>query len=887
MRDEKPKTVYRIDYRPPDFWIDRTDLLVDLGEEVTRVQARLAMRRNPFVEGDPPPLVLDGHGLALQRVVLDGRTLEEAEYTVLERSLTIHQVPEQFVLETEVQIRPQENLALSGLYKSGGNFCTQCEAMGFRRITYYLDRPDVMARFSTTIEADQARYPVLLSNGNCVAREVLPDGRHRVVWKDPFPKPCYLFALVGGDLRRKHGTFVTCSGRRVELEIWVEPENVDRCDHALASLKKAMRWDEETFGREYDLDTYMIVAVNDFNMGAMENKGLNIFNSKYVLAKPQTATDVDYEGIEGVIAHEYFHNWTGNRITCRDWFQLTLKEGLTVFRDQQFTAAVTSSAVKRIDDVRALRLAQFPEDEGPMAHPIRPESYISMDNFYTATVYQKGAEVIRMLHTLLGEKSFRAGMDLYFERHDGQAVTCDDFRAAMADANAVDLDAFVRWYAQAGTPILQVGATYDAPTKSYRLTLEQFPPVNPGGTPTDPLPIPVAVGLLGPDGKDLPLAFEGEEASSAPSSRVLLLRGARQTFTFTAIEPEVGQGIVPSVLRNFSAPVKLRMQRSRDELAFLVMHDSDAVSRWDAGQELASQLILESVDARARGEAFRLDPLFAEAFGRVLVDPSLDGSLKALALSLPAEKVLAQEMPVIDVEGLHLAREFAIRELARVHENELRRQVQELRAKGPYRKGQKQIQRRRLRHALLGYLSSLGDAATLDVLLEQYRCADNMTDTEAALRLLVESDGAEREEVLADFYTKWRSDPLVLDKWFQVQALAKGPQTLDRVLALSQHPDFSLKNPNRVRALIGSFCTWNQVRFHGADGRGYQFLADSVLALDAMNPQVASRMISVLNSWKRFDPARQALMVAQLERIDAQPKLSNDVREIVERALRK
>jgi len=887
MRDEKPKTVYRIDYRPPDFWIDQTDLSVDLGEEVTRVRARLVMRRNPSVEGDPPPLVLDGHGLALRHVALDGRTLEGTEYVVTERSLTVHQVPEQFVLETEIDIRPQDNLALSGLYKSGRNFCTQCEAMGFRRITYYLDRPDVMARFSTTIEADQARYPVLLSNGNCVAREALPDGRHRVVWKDPFPKPCYLFALVAGDLRCKRGNFVTRSGRRVDLEIWVEPENIDRCDHALASLKKAMRWDEETFGREYDLDIYMIVAVNDFNMGAMENKGLNIFNSKYVLAKPQTATDADYEGIEGVIAHEYFHNWTGNRITCRDWFQLTLKEGLTVFRDQQFTADMTSSAVKRIDDVRGLRLAQFPEDEGPMAHPIRPESYISMDNFYTSTVYQKGAEVIRMFHTLLGEKSFRAGMDLYFERHDGQAVTCDDFRDALADANGVDLDAFARWYAQAGTPILQVGATYNEATKSYRLTLDQFPPANSGGTPSEPLPIPVAVGLLGPDGTDVPLALAGEDPLSAPSSRVLLLRVAQQTFDFTGIEPEVGQAIVPSILRNFSAPVKLRMQRSREDLAFLAMHDSDAVSRWDAGQELASQLLLENVDAHSRGETLRLDPLFAEAFGRILVDPSLDGSLKALALSLPAEKLLAQEMPVIDVEGLHFAREFALRELARAHEKELRRQVDRLRAKGPYRKGQKQIQRRRLRHALLGYLASLGDAATLDVLLEQYRRADNMTDAEAALRLLVDAEGMAREEVLEDFYAKWHSDPLVLDKWFQVQALAKGSQTLDRVLVLSKHPDFSLKNPNRVRALIGAFCSGNQVRFHGADGRGYQFLGDTVLALDEMNPQMASRMVSTLNAWKRFDSARQELMLAQLERIASRPKLSNDVREIVERALRK
>jgi len=884
MSDGKPQPVYRADYRQPDYWIDEVDLHFELGDDETWVTASLAVRVNEMLSGDAPPLVLHGEDLELVGVRVDGRELGATEYLADDKTLTIQSVPRNFRLETRVRIRPQENTALSGLYRSGDLFCTQCEAMGFRRITYFLDRPDVMALFTTTLDADRERYPVLLSNGNRVEETDLGDGRHRVRWQDPHRKPSYLFALVAGDLRCHSGEFRTLSGRDVRLEIWVEPENLDRCEHALRSLQKAMAWDEERFGLEYDLDVYMIVAVNDFNMGAMENKGLNIFNSKYVLARPETATDDEYEAIEAVIAHEYFHNWTGNRVTCRDWFQLTLKEGLTVYRDQEFSADMTSRSIKRIDDVKRLRLAQFPEDAGPMAHPIRPESYISMDNFYTATVYEKGAEVIRMIDTLVSNQGFRQGMDLYFERHDGQAVTCDDFRAAMADANDFDLDLFEGWYRQAGTPVVSARGAWDAESRTYMLTLAQSAPEGSAQASDDepawqPLHIPIRVGLLGRDGRDLPLRLVGEEPGSEQDDRVLELVEAERRFTFV----DVSEPPVPSILRDFSAPVKLRCERSRDELAFLMAHDSDAYNRWEAGQELARELLLELVQCAEAGEPLALDRDFSDSFGRVLGDSELNGSLKAQALTLPSERVLGQELEVIAVDAIHEAREFMRRALAETHRGVLEETYAASGASSGYSIDQDSIARRRLRNTALAYLSSLGGAAVGRV-AEQFESADNMTDSYAALALLADSEAPEREAALETFHARWHHDPLVLDKWFSVQAASKREDTVQRVMALAEHPDFSLRNPNRARSLLSVFSAGNQVRFHTADGAGYRFLADMVLALDS-NPQLAARMASGFNAWKRFDAPRRALMQAQLERIAGHKPLSDDVFEIVSRAL--
>ena len=876
---EKPKTTYRHDYTPPDYWIDTVDLDFVLDEDCTRVRSTLSVRRNDSLQGDPPPFVLNGEDLCLESVSVDGRRLEPKEYDNNEETLKVFSVPASFTFETVITTQPAANTALSGLYCTGGLFCTQCEAMGFRRITYFPDRPDIMSRYSTTITAHNTRYPVLLSNGNLVAEEMLDDGRRRVRWEDPFPKPSYLFALVGGDLRCHAGTFTTCSGREVKLEIWVEPENIDMCEHALVSLGNAMKWDEERFGREYDLDIYMVVAVNDFNMGAMENKGLNVFNAKYVLAKPETATDDDCLGIEAVIGHEYFHNWTGNRVTCRDWFQLTLKEGLTVFRDQEFTADMTSESVKRIDDVKALRAAQFAEDAGPMKHPIRPDSYISMDNFYTATVYSKGAEVIRMLNTLLGVEGFRKGMDLYFERHDGQAVTCDDFVAALSNANDEDLDAFMGWYAQPGTPELEAIGTYDAAAKTYTLTLTQGNAAAKGDAA--PLHIPVLVGLLGRDGRDLPLDVGTENTRMRGSSAVLELKERSREFVFRG----VAEAPVPSVLRQFSAPVRLRMERSRDELAFLMSHDSDSFSRWDAGQELAMGLLLDAAVDAAAGRPLLLDPLLREGFGKILVDPRLDHSLRSLALILPGEKVLGQEMDVIDVDALHTAREFTLRALAEAHREPLMSLYRSLASPRPYSNDATSIAERRIKNTVLAYLACLKDDEVTLLVRAQFDQATNMTDSQSALMLLVDLGGDACEQALSTFHERWHRDPLVLDKWFSVQAMGKRPETLDQVIALSRHPDFSTKNPNRLRSLVGMFCAANQVRFHDRSGRGYAFLADIVIDLNEMNPQIAARMVSQFNQWKRFDPARRELMQGELQRIASQPSLSKDVFEIVERAL--
>ena len=878
MSDNSLPTIHRQDYTPPAYLVEQVELRFELDEAGTTVASRLQLRRNPAEKGGA--LVLAGRQLELTALRLDGRPLGADEYAVDAETLTIAEVPAAFLLEVETRIHPESNTSLEGLYTSSGNFCTQCEAQGFRKITYYLDRPDVMARFTTTIVADRGRYPVLLSNGNPVAKGELKGGRHFVTWEDPFPKPCYLFALVAGDLVKIEDRFITASGREVALQIFVEERNRDKCAHAMASLKKSMAWDEEVFGLEYDLDIYMILAVDDFNMGAMENKGLNIFNSKYVLARPDTATDLDYQGIEGVIGHEYFHNWTGNRVTCRDWFQLSLKEGLTVFRDQEFSADMTSRAVKRINDVRVLRGGQFSEDAGPMAHPVRPDSYQEINNFYTATVYNKGAEVIRMLHTLIGPAAFRQGMDLYFERHDGQAVTCDDFVAAMADASGRDLEQFKLWYSQSGTPELSTEGHYDGAAQSYTLRLRQSCPPTPGQPHKLPFHLPVAVGLLDPEGRDLPLQLAGEAAPGA-STRVLELREAEQSFVFVGLAHQP----VVSLLRGFSAPVRLKSDSSPADLAFRMAHDNDAFNRWEAGQQLATRLLLQLVADLQLGRELQLDPLFASAFGRTLADREADPALLALALLLPAETVLAEEMAVADPVAIRSAREWLRRALAAELRGELLARVGELQDHGPYRPDGPAVGRRSLKNICLAYLVSLGDAEGVALALEQFQRGDNMTDVNAALVCLASHPGPERELALAAFYQRWQNDPLVVNKWLTLQAMSLRPEALEEVRGLLSHPAFTLHNPNKVYALIGAFAQGNPAAFHAADGSGYAFLAEQVLALDALNPQVAARMVAAFNRWQKYDAGRQGLMQGELRRLLAKPDLSRDVREIVTKAL--
>ena len=875
MLHETPQTIYLKDYQPPEYLIDQVDLHFDLGEGETRVHSRLAIRRTPQTPPDRP-LYLNGEGLELITLKIDGVALLAGEYRQEREGLTLYRLPEQFTLESEVRIKPQENTALEGLYRSAGMFCTQCEAEGFRKITWYLDRPDVMSRFTTTIVADRQRYPVMLSNGNLVEQQQLVDGRHQVRWEDPFAKPAYLFALVAGDLSLVEDRFTTVSGREVALKIYVEPENVDKCDHAMASLKHAMSWDEIHYGREYDLELYMIVAVNDFNMGAMENKGLNIFNSKYVLARPDTATDQDFQGIEGVIAHEYFHNWTGNRITCRDWFQLSLKEGLTVFRDQEFSADMGSRGVKRIGDVHMLRAHQFAEDASPMAHPIRPDSYIEINNFYTLTVYEKGAEVVRMQHTLLGASDYRKATDLYFQRHDGEAVTTDDFVRCMADASGRDLEQFKRWYSQAGTPELRVSADYDQASRCYTLTVEQSTPATPGQLHKVPLHIPMMVALLDHQGEEVPLQLEGEPAAGE-TSRLLELRQAVEQFTFV----NLAECPVPSLLRGFSAPVKLHFDYSDQELIFLMSRDSDGFNRWDAAQTLSQRIIL----GRVADPDSPLPEGVIDAFEAALTDQVSDRALLAEVLTLPTEAYLGEQMGVVDVEGIHRAREGLKTELAMALRETLLAQYQAGRGAGAYRQDHAAMARRSLTNLCLDYLMQLDEPEIHRLCVEQYRGADNMTDALAAIGRLADHPGDDSRMLLAEFYDRWKGDPLVLDKWFTLQAVAKRPDALEQVKQLMGHPDFSITNPNRMRSLVGAFCSGNPVRFHGADGAGYAFLADRVLELDPINPQIASRLLRVMARWRRYDELRQGLMKAQLQRIVSVADLSRDVYEIASKCL--
>ncbi|WEJ73910.1 aminopeptidase N [Pseudomonas sp. PSE14] len=884
MRTEQPKVIYLKDYQAPEYLIDETNLTFELYEDHTLVHAQLVMRRNPERGDGLPPLVLDGQQLELLSVALDDQTLEAGQYQLDENHLTLQPTAKTFTVDSTVRIHPESNTALEGLYKSGKMFCTQCEAEGFRKITYYLDRPDVMSSFTTTLSAEQHKYPVLLSNGNPVASGSEEGGRHWATWQDPFKKPAYLFALVAGDLWCVEDQYTTLSERDVTLRIYVEPENIDKVQHAMDSLKNSMRWDEKVYGREYDLDIFMIVAVNDFNMGAMENKGLNIFNSSCVLAKAETATDAAHQRVEGVVAHEYFHNWSGNRVTCRDWFQLSLKEGFTVFRDSEFSADMNSRTVKRVEDVAFLRTNQFAEDAGPMAHPVRPDSFIEISNFYTLTVYEKGSEVVRMIHTLLGAEGFRKGTDLYFERHDGQAVTCDDFVKAMEDANGVDLTQFKRWYSQSGTPRLAVEESFDAAAQTYTLTFRQSCPATPGQSEKQPFVIPVQMGLIDKLGNALSLRLQGEEHAHG-SDRVLTVDQAEQSFTFVGLAEKP----LPSLLRGFSAPVKLSFPYDRDQLMFLMQHDEDGFNRWEAGQQLSVQVLQELIGQHQRGEKLVLDQRLITAFRTLLLDTGLDQAMVAEMLSLPSEAYLTEISEVADVDAIHAAREFARQQIGAALHEQLWERYQANRKQSretAYVAEASHIARRSLQNIALSYLMQSGKAEVLAACQEQYKDCDNMTERLTALAVLVNSSfESEKAEALAMFADYFQDDPLVMDQWFSVQAGCTLPGGLERVQALMNHSAFTLKNPNKIRALIGAFANQNAVNFHRADGAGYRFLADQIITLNALNPQIASRLLTPLTRWRKYAPERQALMRAELERILASGELSSDVFEVVSKSL--
>ena len=875
----KPKLLK--DYAPPAYLIEEVDLDFALDPIETRVATKLKVRPNPKVAPGGRPLVLDGEGLALKSLALNGKRLSPEDYALTETALTIASVPaEPFTLEIVTICNPDANTALSGLYRSRGTYCTQCEPEGFRRITYFIDRPDVLAVYTVRIEADRAAAPVLLSNGNPLAQGDLPGtGRHFAIWHDPFPKPSYLFALVGGDLARVADRFVTASGRPVDLAIYVEPGKEDRCAWAMESLKRAMRWDEERFGREYDLEMFNIVAVSDFNMGAMENKGLNIFNDKLVLARPDTASDADYASIEGVIAHEYFHNWTGDRVTCRDWFQLCLKEGLTVFRDQEFTADTRSGPVERIAAVRMLKTHQFPEDAGPLAHPVRPASYIEINNFYTATVYEKGAEICRMLQTLLGRDGFRKGLDLYFERHDGEAVTVEDFVAAMADASGRDLSQFMLWYTQSGMPELACSLDYDAHAKTARLSVSQVVPPTPGQTKKEPMPIPLKLGLIGANGDELPLKLDGVPLTDG----LIEVTAREQVFAFR----DVPSPPTPSLLRGFSAPVRITTSLDPDKIEFLMMHDRDPFNRWQAAQTYATNLLTAAARGRDESQLVRGDAAtrLAQALGVTANDEALLPAYRAEFLKLPSESDIARELARnVDTDAVHRSRQS----LRAMIGETIRETLAELYAmaapSGPYSPDPADAGLRALRSASLDLLVATGASAEIARAERHYREATNMTDAIAALSILSQVPGPPREGALEHFYARWQDEPLVLDKWFAVQARAARPNSVETVQALLSHPKFSLKNPNRIRALIGSFSHSNPTGFNRADGAGYRLLAAQALEIDRFNPHVAARLLGAFESWRILEPGRQAHARAVLEGLAAE-NLSTDSDEIVTKTL--
>jgi aminopeptidase N len=850
---------HREDYRAPDWLVPDVALEFTLDPDATRVHARLTVER---ADDHRRPLRLEGDGLIPLEVKIDGEA--DADSWRLDGSALLIDLPgNRHVIETEVEIIPRSNSQLMGVYASGGILCTQCEPEGFRRITFHPDRPDVLSRYTVRMEADAERFPVLLANGDRIGSGQLDGGRHWAEWRDPFPKPSYLFAMVAADLACNADIFVTRSGKEVALGIWVSPENLARTAHAMAALKLAMAWDEHVYGREYDLNQFNIVAVSDFNFGAMENKGLNIFNSRYILADPDTATDFDYDAVAGVVAHEYFHNWSGNRVTCRDWFQLSLKEGFTVFRDQQFSADQGSAAVKRIEDVRTLRAAQFPEDAGPLAHPIRPESYIEISNFYTATVYNKGAEVIRMLHTLLGPQKFREGTDLYFSRHDGEAVTCEDFVAALEDASGVDLGQFRLWYSQAGTPRVRASLSHEPAGGRARLTLEQTIPATPGQPSKQPMLIPLRVALFG----ELTGQRLGEE-------QIVQLDAARHELLFEG----VNERPVLSINRGFSAPVIIEAERSADDLAFLSAHDDDPFARYEAMQQLMLDTLIGAV---VNGSADHAPVV--EAVRQTLINADLDPAFMGEALLLPNEAFVGDHLLVVDPAAVAAARDALRGEIGRELEDHWRAAYQRTAAnRYEYAPGPKGL--RRLRTVALGYIDASGAPDAPEIALRQFGDADNMTDRQGALGVLANGDSPQREQALNDFYQRYRHDALVLDKWFSTQAYSIREDTAAAVEALASHPDFTLSNPNRIRSLVGAFAA-NQRAFHEKSGRGYRFVADKIIEVDRLNPQTAARLVPPLGRWRRFDEARGALMQAELQRILATPGLSKDVFEQVSKSL--
>ena len=874
-----PKETFLADYLVPNYLVDNVALYFDLGRTDTTVRSVLSMRRNPMGEGGD--CVLDGEKLTLKSIKIDGRELQGNEYLRTDKALMISKVPEKFDLEIEVLIHPDKNTALEGLYHSGRLLCTQCEAEGFRRITYYPDRPDVMAVFTVSIEAEKADWPIMLSNGNLEKKDQLENGRHCVRWHDPHPKPSYLFALVAGDLHIQKDSFVTTSGRIVALEIYVDVENSHKCDHALMSLKQAMKWDEERYGREYDLDIFMIVAVNDFNMGAMENKGLNIFNSACVLASPETATDRDYYRIQSIVGHEYFHNWSGNRVTCRDWFQLSLKEGFTVLRDQQFSADMNSAAVQRIEDVNQLRAMQFSEDAGPMSHPVRPASFIEISNFYTVTIYEKGAEVVGMIKTIVGDVGFRKGTDLYFARHDGQAVTTDDFVKAIEDANKVDLTQFKRWYSQAGTPQLNIVTEYDSTGQRYTLTINQQCEATPGQRHKEAFHIPVAVGLLDKKGNVVQMQLDGESAASESETRILSVKENKQQFVFINVPSEP----VVSFLRGFSAPVKVNLPRTNNELTFLMANDTDSFCQWDAGQQLLLNILLQLAEKTIKGSALSLPIELVEQFGKLLKRGLSSPALVAKMLILPSESYLAGQRKPADVDAIHTARSYMKRELALLLKEDFSILFSALNTTDKYQFDAAEMAKRSLKNICLDYLVATGDPMQVQRCLKQMKQSDNMTDTMSGLTILVDQQGPEREHAIRAFYEQWKHDRQVVDKWLAVQAQSSLKDTLLRVKGLMSHPAFNITNPNNVRSLIGQFCRNNAINFHAIDGSGYQFLVEQILILDKLNPQIASRQLGAFNSWQQYDKKRQGMMKAALEKIAKQTDLSADVYEIVTKYL--
>lgn len=877
MEDTQPGTIYLKDYQAPNYWIDTTHLTFDLYEDNALVTSVLQMRLNEDQASSQsalPALELQGEALELVSVHRDGVELGNDELQLGKNSLTVPVQNKVFELQVMTRIRPQDNTSLEGLYKSNGMFCTQCEAEGFRKITYYLDRPDVMSVFTTKVIGSQTRYPILLSNGNAIERGTLAGDRHYVVWEDPFKKPCYLFALVGGDLEVIEDRFTTMSGRDVALQIFTESHNIHKCDHAMVSLKKSMKWDENVYGREYDLDIFMIVAVDHFNMGAMENKGLNIFNSSCVLASPDTATDATYQRIEAIVAHEYFHNWSGNRVTCRDWFQLSLKEGFTVFRDSGFSADMNSRGVKRIQDASLLRTAQFAEDAGPMAHPIRPQSFMEITNFYTLTVYEKGCEVVRMIHTILGAKNFRKGTDLYFDRHDGEAATCEDFVKAMEDASGVDLTQFRNWYNQAGTPVIHVTDEYDESTGEYSLILQQSCPATPGQEEKLPFHIPVAVALLDNKGALVPFNERGD------TETILHLRQAKETINISGCKSKP----LPSLLRDFSAPVRIRYDYSKENLVFLMTHDTDSFNRWDAGQRLGVMAIEQLVANPQKA----VDSLLIEAFGSVIGDLNLDKAVKAEMLCLPSEASLAEQSDVIDPLAIVSARKHVRQVIAEAHKEALFALYNSLDHERDYRPEAGDIAERTLKNVCLGYLAAIDDDALLKQVEAQYDNASNMTDRRAAFGCIVDAGCRNQsviDRVLQDFFDRYQNDANVMDDWFAVQASSAELGSVDHVISLMNHEAFDASSPNKLRALIGSFAMRNMARFHAEGGGGYEFLADRIIELDKQNPQTASRLMTPLTRWKKFEPTASRLMQKALERIKAEPDLSTDVFEVVNKSL--